>query len=415
MKTIFVKYSNHNHRLPKYSIITKFVKKDDGSIIVQKIPACPEAQQHVESIVKNGKIIAGIPGKKFDVIPAVMAGDSCVEMPFVQGISLQSLILEAILEKNMSEAGRLVNWYLEMLFSLPNDVVDCTNNGDFIQLFGDKTGSFHCLTEGHWDFIPQNILITPQNQAWNLDYEWFFSSPIPIEYILYRAADELIKMVERADRQLHDTIYEMFRVSEVKEIYCHWMKANIKYMYGEFLANQYVHPSYDYDRSLQHYAQEMDRNIEELNNIIKHRDGNIEELNNIIKHREGYIEDINDIIKHRDEHVEELNNIIKQRDEHIEQIGTQINHRDERIEQICDEMKLRDEHHIEQLGNEIKGRNKVIEQLSQDVKQMDELIQNLGNEKHALQENLDSIYSSRTWKFARISSKIFRIFTPTKK
>jgi glycosyltransferase involved in cell wall biosynthesis len=183
MKTIFAKFNYE--RLPKYQIITKIQKDELGKKVSLKAPMTNAATGHIDKIYKNYKLLRE---KNINVAKPTLREDK-LYFDFIEGVSLEVLILEAIDNKDTREVQRLIGIFLNLVESMVEKKnVFFTPCKKFNEIFGDyeiiDLQDIVGLT--NIDLIFSNIIIN-NNEVTIIDYEWVFDFEGPKDFIIHRA------------------------------------------------------------------------------------------------------------------------------------------------------------------------------------------------------------------------------------
>lgn len=182
---IFTKYSAERSR--KFAIRTDIVKKEDGTLEVEKKALYPEGQAHVAGIFRWYELLS----KEYEADQFLV--NHCIRTP--EGVCLTYLTGETLQERieQLAKAGReaeitsCVEQYLEKM-TRGDGWIPYEKTEEFVRVFGDVTlpKGLKCRRVTNIDMIFSNVVI--EGQDWHLiDYEWTFDFPIPLNFVLYRA------------------------------------------------------------------------------------------------------------------------------------------------------------------------------------------------------------------------------------
>ena len=164
-KTLYVKFSNE--RDERFQIRTDIVQAEDGSRYVRKHPLSDRAKEHIYNMGRNYELLSRANGEStVHFCPVEIQGEDAIS-PFVSGVSLQKLLLNAIEERNKEKAAELFESAVQRLR----------------QYYKKQKNVLEKVTD--LDMIFSNILV--DGEDWNIiDYEWTFPGDIPPEFVLYR-------------------------------------------------------------------------------------------------------------------------------------------------------------------------------------------------------------------------------------
>lgn len=182
---IFTKYSAERSR--KFAIRTDIVKKEDGTLEVEKRALYPEGQAHVAAIFRWYELLS----KEYEKDQFLV--NRCTETP--EGVSLEYLTGETLQQRieRLAKDGReaeITSWveqYLEKM-TRGNQWIPYEKTDEFVRVFGDVPlpEGLKCRSVTNIDMIFSNVVL--EGQHWHLiDYEWTFDFPIPLNFVLYRS------------------------------------------------------------------------------------------------------------------------------------------------------------------------------------------------------------------------------------
>ncbi|SEG70486.1 hypothetical protein [Paenibacillus sp. UNC499MF] len=180
MDVIFAKYTRE--RLPNYQIATYFAV-DQGKKIVLKKPLREEAEAHVAKMSETYNWIK----TEYDYISLVECNliDKQVSFEFLEGESLDALLLDAARKNDVHSFNELINSYLSFVrqFGVTKETNAAIKTPFFEVTFLEP---LELIKIANIDLIFEN-LIRYQNAFTMIDYEWVFECAIPLNYLLYRS------------------------------------------------------------------------------------------------------------------------------------------------------------------------------------------------------------------------------------
>lgn len=180
---IYSKYSYE--RADSFTLRTDLRKrKETGEWYAKKSALQKEAEEHV-----NG--LPGISRRLSDFYRGsgieVCSCDEDVTFPFVSGKTLQEKIESLVVVARFDEIRELIREYCLRVKKNCKDTFRETR--EFRKVFGKVKlpKGLLCADVSDIDLIFSNIILT-ENGTWKvIDYEWTFTFPIPLHFLLYRA------------------------------------------------------------------------------------------------------------------------------------------------------------------------------------------------------------------------------------
>lgn len=191
-KIIFNKFSNE--RAVNFNIRTEIVEDEGGKKKVRKISMGAESRPHVENMLKfyqsNGEkyVRDGI-----ELAPCVAYRDG-VEFEYIEGKSLNEILVSLLEENDTETFNKILNRYLEFMEKQSDTEVFYLTE-DVKKIFGDCSSlnnkEMKVCYPTNIDVIFDNIVC--QEDKWKIfDYEWVFDFPVPKNFIVYRSIFYLI-------------------------------------------------------------------------------------------------------------------------------------------------------------------------------------------------------------------------------
>ena len=210
---------------------------------VYKIALSPEANAHIDSIYVNYLALSRMcEGTGFkpdgcerinseDKFAAVDLDDNCnethgVSLEYIDGLTMEEYLDELEERREYERMLLLMKQYEAVIRSVSKEPFE--NSEGFRKLFGeDLTGEYFSAPVSDLDLIFTNIVFDrekKENGEWNfLDYEWTFSFPIPVKFIIYRALFYYIKSHEgsaflRYVKKRSMDLYAEFKISAAERL-----------------------------------------------------------------------------------------------------------------------------------------------------------------------------------------------------
>ncbi|MEC0183425.1 hypothetical protein P4H61_18195 [Paenibacillus peoriae] len=185
METIYSKYSRE--RAPEYQIKTSI--HHDKFMYVSKTALTDQAVDHIKRIYSNYEILKAVyqPGK---LVKPLSYEKGSVLFEYLEGKSLDQLILEAVIDKDKDLVYKVLEMYTEFLGTVAEGhYCGFSNTPEFISVFGEKSKllGLDSFTISNIDLNLDNILLVDDNQLSIIDYEWVYLFPIPLNFIKFRA------------------------------------------------------------------------------------------------------------------------------------------------------------------------------------------------------------------------------------
>lgn len=195
-QVIYSKLSND--RKDRFNIRTDIFRKEDGQLEVHKVADHALADEHIASFAWKYETLADIFKDSFIEPNVCVCKKDRAIFEYIEGESLENLINMHINNDDMDGAIELLNKYIQELRSCYQDQAQTGLNIDAI--------------------LP-NIFV--KDNVWTMiDYEWTFSFPIPIDFLVYRIIfyykQNNAKQYQKLNRDLFQ-LYEM--TDEVQKLY----------------------------------------------------------------------------------------------------------------------------------------------------------------------------------------------------
>lgn len=181
---VYIKYNQN--RNDRFCICTEILKKS-GDLIVLKSSASAESKNFLDQILCNYEKLNK---SNFSIKPVGVKnnGENSIVFDYMQGETLESLLLKSLRANNPDEFIKLLNEYKHAV--LDNAMIMHTVNADFIDIFGEHKDEIaqESLRAGIFDLNFDNIIRSRDKSDLRLiDYEWMFDFPMPVKYIFFRA------------------------------------------------------------------------------------------------------------------------------------------------------------------------------------------------------------------------------------
>ena len=182
----YVKYSND--RAERFMIRTEIVQ-DHGSSLVCKVPAHPEAAEHVREMKRWEQELEqlyqknGVHANRCEL----RGGKACFE--FLRGKTLEEELDILRARKDYAGLQTELQEYKKLLTdTLGPELKPFAKSDLFVEMFGNPefTKAYRGAPVNNLDWIFGNLMKTADG-IWIIDYEWTFPVQVPIEYLIWRA------------------------------------------------------------------------------------------------------------------------------------------------------------------------------------------------------------------------------------
>lgn len=194
---IYKKYSND--RAKDFSICTDMIVDKGKTIKVRKYAACDKSIKHINKIMECSKMLkAQYEGSKLSVCESVEEDGKAVS-EFITGKTLEEIADTYINEGRKDEAENLIKELITIIRK-KNSSKDFKVTPEFEEVFGkvEFEEQMHTGDINDVDMLLTNII--DNNGNWKLiDYEWSFTFPVPVEFIIYRIIYYYLNNVEVND------------------------------------------------------------------------------------------------------------------------------------------------------------------------------------------------------------------------
>ena len=172
-------------RKPEYRQQTLIIRKD-GTLLVRKIPAAPEAAAHIRRFAENLETLAAAlrPGARVSAVPCTLNDDGTADFPYLTDPTLQDLLAGKSAEEYAAQLIRFRDALVEAFGEEPFAVTDA-----FTDFFGyiPVPDGMTALGVTNADMTFDNVFCGEDGHFTFIDYEWILPFPVPLQYLLYRA------------------------------------------------------------------------------------------------------------------------------------------------------------------------------------------------------------------------------------
>ena len=381
-------------RVEKFRTITTI--NSDG--FVYKSSLSPKSDNHILNMYEESKFQLGkIKYLDCDLI------DNTIKYKMLEEESLETLILESILQEDKKEFYKLLEDYYDTLFYDSFESSEYANS-QFLEVF--KQGSkkpFHCHEKSNLDLIFSNIFLIDDEYV-AIDYEWIFDFEIPLEYIFYRVI-------------LHYTLTNnMFKqFTSINEIFNHfnldtsnfdlfrrWDHNFIEYVFGYLPKPE--------QNILQIKTKEWEEEISDdeevddyVNLYLDSDDVNDEKLEFL---KRDMVINQRKIIVGKNDQINNLNKQINAKNRQINNLKNQINNLNRKINNGNYNAI---NNHMNNISNQMTNLNKQINnQMNNQINNLNNQIRFKNEEIAAKNRKIYEFESSNSWKITAPLRKIIR-------
>ena len=224
---LFSKFSDE--RSPELCVRTDILE-ENGRKSVRKSPCTPEASFQIDRIEKAYKALGRVfEGSPFSPNRCVRKGGS-IEFEYLEGKTLEDEI-DSILFADKDAAKKRILEYIGQIRRLPSKPFAMTE--EFRKIFGNVTvpeGAVS-LSTSNIDMVLSNII---PKDGWNvIDYEWTFTFPVPVSFIVWRALNYYIYGNRKRVFLIHTGIMHDAGISGEEELLFREMEQSFqKYILG---------------------------------------------------------------------------------------------------------------------------------------------------------------------------------------
>lgn len=229
---IYSKFSND--RAEQFRIATKILEDENGSRMVMKEALSDQAGGHIRRIKEIYEKLSCLYDPQDLVINHCEIQDDRVVLDYLRGNTLEDTFIQLFFDEKMDELYTVFDEFADRIGRHANLPFNKTE--DFIQIFGDVTfeKELKCLETTDIDMILSNIIVI--EDTWNLiDYEWTYSFPIPIRFVLYRSIQSFIFALGNHEQVKQLKLYERFSMDESERRVYEQMEHNFQnYVTGNY-------------------------------------------------------------------------------------------------------------------------------------------------------------------------------------
>jgi len=176
-------------RNPKYSLST-VIYEEKSKKYVKKTITTQEAYNHLQSFpLKRKQLEENLLNNKIKINRIIDMGSDFLTFEFIDGVSYENLMYEALNNNDVDKFQNLTREYANLvrtsfklydLSEVPDNIPD-----ELHDVYAKYSSAF--LKQGvPFDITPSNIIIKNDGTYEIIDYEWNFSQPLPVEFVIFR-------------------------------------------------------------------------------------------------------------------------------------------------------------------------------------------------------------------------------------
>ncbi|MBU4366910.1 MAG: hypothetical protein KKF10_07210 [Verrucomicrobia bacterium] len=189
MDLLYAKYNRH--RLPPFQIETSIWRDRDRKFVLKKALAS-DAVGHLQRLHEQAAPIRhSLHGDRLRLPEVTVIDEQTLRFDFVEGRSLDALLVSAFLEQDKARFLGIIADYLALLNSAFATVPVPVLTEAMRQVFGlaslaelDGLGPF--LTPALVDLVFENIIVDG-DRHYLIDHEWVFEGCLPVSFVLFRS------------------------------------------------------------------------------------------------------------------------------------------------------------------------------------------------------------------------------------
>lgn len=243
----YIQYSRS--RKPEFDLITGF-EVVNGKTYVFKQAKSSSAQKFISSFIENYKTLENIQSVIKVVSPEIR--NEKVYFEFVEGQTFALTLETAIKNSDEVRIKQILDAYINLIKELSKkesnpDKLSQTNEFFNVDFSNENLWIRNGLVDLDWG----NIIIDAKNSYHLIDYEWMFDFPVPTNYVIFRALNNLHIHFLGGQNLFSEIIQDAYKEYLNPE----YIKAEYEFQkharrtmedYEEFLSNHlnYIHEGY---------------------------------------------------------------------------------------------------------------------------------------------------------------------------
>lgn len=229
---IFVKVSNERSR--ELAVTTKIYEEENGERFAVKYATYTEGKAHIARIYEAYRDLKErFANTDIEVLPCEKWNGG-LRFPYISGETVEDRVNGMLEQGAFEDARTLIQHYLELIRCVYQEKT-FEQTQEFQQIFGnvDLPGQYQCGVMNNIDMVLDNFVLEG-NKTYLFDYEWTFSCPVPLEYMLYRILHYFVYRNKRCDELIAHGFMSLVEISETEKRAFDTMEHNFqKYVTGD--------------------------------------------------------------------------------------------------------------------------------------------------------------------------------------
>lgn len=229
---IFVKVSNERSR--ELAVTTKIYEEENGERFAVKYATYAEGKAHISRIYEAYQDLKKrFTNTEIEVLPCEKWNEG-LRFPYISGGTVEDRVNGMLEQGAFEEARTLIRHYLELIRGAYQEKT-FEQTPEFQQIFGDVDlpGQYQCGVMNNIDMVLDNFVLEG-NKTYLFDYEWTFSCPVPLEYMLYRILHYFVYRNKRCDELIAHGFMSLVEISEAEKRVFDTMEQHFqKYVTGD--------------------------------------------------------------------------------------------------------------------------------------------------------------------------------------
>lgn len=238
-RILFTKYSNE--RDVRFAVRTD-IWEEYGVKGVSKQAFYPQGQKHIENIYHIFQKLEQLFQNTKIQINQCKLETKEISFEYMTGDTLQTILDNLLKEGKKKEFKSLLFEYIELIKKTADQ--NFTVTPEFQQIFGDieVAEKFSSASVTDIDMVLGNVIV--QGGKWTLiDYEWTFSFPIPIHFVIYRLLHYYEKSNAFRNQIAEWNLYEETGIGQKEQEIFQEMEKNFqKYILGNYVPLRDLYP-----------------------------------------------------------------------------------------------------------------------------------------------------------------------------
>lgn len=229
---IFVKVSNERSR--ELAVTTKIYEEENGERFAVKYATYAEGKAHISRIYEAyHDLKERFANTDIEVLPCEKWNEG-LRFPYISGGTVEDRVNDMLERGTFDEARTLIRHYLDLIRGVYQEKT-FEPTPEFQRIFGevDLPGQYQCGVMNNIDMVLDNFVLEG-NKTYLFDYEWTFSCPVPLEYMLYRILHYFVYRNKRCDELIAHGFMSLVEISEAEKRVFDTMERHFqKYVTGD--------------------------------------------------------------------------------------------------------------------------------------------------------------------------------------